>query len=129
MPTLTEEQRTAFTRSLKQRYRELWNEVQGELDNAPAFAEIVGEARDLEDEATSDVLVDVNLAAIHRNIQEMRDIESSLGRIIERSYGVCTDCGDDIAPERLNAWPTAKRCQPCQNRYERQHMPAKGPSL
>lgn len=45
---------------------------------------------------------------------ELGDIEASLERIQTGTYGQCTDCGVTIAPARLNAYPTAKRCIGCQ---------------
>ena len=55
-------------------------------------------------------LADLNLAIVDRHVLELRDIEAARARIADRTYGACVDCGDDIAPERLRAWPTAKRC-------------------
>ena len=34
------------------------------------------------------------------------------------AYGKCVDCGDAITYERLDAYPTAKRCITCQSRHE-----------
>jgi DnaK suppressor protein len=45
---------------------------------------------------------------------ELGDIEAALGRMDAGSYGQCNDCGVTIAPARLNAYPTAKRCIDCQ---------------
>lgn len=129
MSAISQEKRAEFTVILKRRYRELWSDIQRELAAAAPYGEIAGETHDLEDEATADLLVDINLADIHRNIGEMRDIEAALERIAARSYGTCCDCSEDIARERLRAWPTAKRCQPCQQRFERQHASSQGPKL
>ncbi len=45
---------------------------------------------------------------------ELGDIDAALERIQAGTYGTCTDCGVIIAPARLNAYPTAKRCIDCQ---------------
>lgn len=45
---------------------------------------------------------------------ELADIEAALERMDAGTYGQCTDCGVSIAPARLNAYPTAKRCINCQ---------------
>ncbi len=45
---------------------------------------------------------------------ELGDIDAALERIQAGTYGTCTDCGAVIAPARLNAYPTAKRCIDCQ---------------
>lgn len=44
----------------------------------------------------------------------LRDIEDSLERIHDSSYGICDFCGKEIGFERLDAQPTAKLCIDCQ---------------
>ena len=73
---------------------------------------------DLQEHAVADLLVDLDLAEIDRDVQELREIEAALTRIAERSFGICSDCGEEIAAERLAAIPQATRCHDCQRRYE-----------
>jgi RNA polymerase-binding protein DksA len=127
--TIDSRKRAEFAAKLKQRYRELWADVQRELGESQPYQELAGETHDIEDEAAADLLVDLNLADIHRDILEMRDVEAALQRIVDRSYGRCCECGGNIPLERLSAYPTAKRCQPCQRRYEQTHVAASGPRL
>ncbi|PVE08009.1 TraR/DksA C4-type zinc finger protein [Limnohabitans sp. Rim28] len=49
---------------------------------------------------------------------ELGDIDAALERMDAGTYGQCTDCGVTIPPERLNAYPTAKRCIDCQTLAE-----------
>jgi DnaK suppressor protein len=56
-----------------------------------------------------------------RDIEELRAIDAAKARIDDGSYGVCVDCGEDIALARLKAQPAALRCVPCQERYEGTH--------
>jgi DnaK suppressor protein len=53
----------------------------------------------------------------------------ALARIEMGGYGVCIDCGDDIAIERLRAYPTSIRCLSCQSKYEGSHASTGTPSL
>jgi hypothetical protein len=34
------------------------------------------------------------------------------------TYGICIDCGTEIARQRIDANPMAQRCIPCQERFE-----------
>ncbi len=75
------------------------------------------------DEATDEALL-VKLSAvddplIRQNLQDVRDIAAARRRIAAGTYGECTDCGADIAYERLLAYPTAKRCIGCQREHEK----------
>ena len=49
-----------------------------------------------------------------------QDIESAIEALEAGEYGVCEDCGEDIAPRRLEAAPWARRCVPCEEQRERE---------
>ncbi|MEL6886909.1 MAG: TraR/DksA C4-type zinc finger protein [Pseudomonadota bacterium] len=44
---------------------------------------------------------------------ERRRIHAALKRLDDGDYGYCTDCGEDIEPNRLAADPTIPRCLDC----------------
>jgi DnaK suppressor protein len=44
----------------------------------------------------------------------LAEIEAALKRIEEGTYGICTNCGRQIVPERLEARPWATLCIDCQ---------------
>ena len=48
----------------------------------------------------------------------LAEIDAALKRIDDGSYGVCTNCGKEIAPERLDARPWATLCIDCQRLRE-----------
>lgn len=56
-----------------------------------------------------------------RDQEELTDIAATRERIADGGYGECIDCGQDIAPQRLAAQPTASRCVICQGAYEKKH--------
>lgn len=45
--------------------------------------------------------------------EELRAIDAALGRIEAGTYGICTNCGEPISPERLDTLPTATKCRHC----------------
>jgi len=56
------------------------------------------------------------MVALEDELREQeREVERALARLEDGSYGVCTDCGDDIAKERLEALPAAALCFDCAN--------------
>ena len=97
-----------IAKSLEARAAELRARVAG-MDNAlrePLSADFEEQAADLE---AQDALGGVEDAVL----QEIAQIEEALKRIADGNYGVCTSCGEDIAPKRLAAQPTATRCINC----------------
>lgn len=49
----------------------------------------------------------------------LRQIDNALDRLDAGEYGVCADCGEKIAAERLNAVPYAELCVTCKSVEER----------
>lgn len=108
--------------SLDRNYKSLLEEVRDSLEKTEnqQYVELIGRTpADTGDAAIGDALADLNLAMIDRHIREIRDIEAAMARIKEGSFGTCIDCGEDIAFERLLAYPTAKRCLVCQQQREK----------
>jgi len=95
-------------------------------DRMRLLADRVG---DEEDASVSDLLVDLDLAEIDRDIEELRDVEAALERIRVQAYGVCIGCGSAVPFERLRAYPTAKRCIRCQRAREKAFAHTPTPSL
>ncbi len=65
------------------------------------------------------------LSDAHR--RELLLIDAALARMDAGTYGVCIDCEEEIAPERLEALPYAIRCAVDATRLEREahrHQPA-----
>jgi DnaK suppressor protein len=120
-----------FEHKLRERWCDLREETREALarsDNE-TYADIAGRVGDLEDQSLADLLVDVNLAEVTRDVEEIRAIERALQRIVLGTYGVCVSCGQPIERERLEARPTANRCAACQRAYEHDHATRPIPKL
>lgn len=128
---LTEQQQRHFRETLESRREAVAADIRAELAESDAqhYVDLAGQVGDLEDQALADLLVDENLADIHRHIQELRAIEAALMRLGRGTYGECADCGEPIDPRRLEAYPTALRCIECQTRYEQTHAHEGHPTL
>jgi RNA polymerase-binding protein DksA len=128
---LTEHEQEQLRDQLEHQRAQLCAEVEREMSRSArqGYDDLIGQVGDLEDRALADLLVDENLAAVHRHVQELRQIEDALARMKQGSYGECIDCGDVIGFERLRAFATATRCIDCQARYERDHAEPGHPTL
>jgi DnaK suppressor protein len=120
-----------FEHKLRQRWDELRDEVCDALVRTrdEGYADIAGRVCDLEDQSFADLLVDVNLAAVTREVGEIRDIERALQRMALGTYGTCVSCGEPIERKRLEVYPTANRCAACQRAHEHDHLTAATPRL
>lgn len=131
MANLSEDQLTKLKQVLQQRYLELQEDVRGELEHSgdQRYIDLADKVGDVGDDSVADMLVDINTAIVDRQVQEMREIETSLKRLAALSFGDCTDCGDEIGFDRLLAYPTAQRCMPCQSQHEKTYHHESNPSL
>ena len=83
----------------------------------PRLAEATGDEAD-QGQAMQEATLAVGAAeTFWRRRQE---IESAIEALDAGEYGVCEDCGDQIAPRRLEAAPWARRCVPCEEERERE---------
>ncbi len=120
MPELSEKQLQDFAQRLRSRREELREIIHRELADSRQedYSELAGMVHDAGDESFAELLRGINLTNRARELEEIRDVEAALERIKNGIYGTCVDCNDAIAPERLDAYPTAKRCINCQSRHE-----------
>ena len=122
MKNFTPQQLTRIEQVLNERYSKLIEEVRDELENAgqQQYVELLGRVpADIGDASVADALADFNAAVVDRQIHEIRDIQAARLRLKDGSFGICADCGEEVAFERLMAYPTAKRCVRCQQQREK----------
>lgn len=100
--------------------------VKSDDDRTRLYADRV---HDVEDESVADLLVDVGLAEIDRDLEELREVEAALGRIEQGSYGTCATCDGPIGEDRLHASPAALRCIACQAMHEKTYAHPGTPTL
>ena len=56
------------------------------------------------------------MALLEETRTQVEALDMALARVDTGSYGVCESCGQDIAPERLAARPSATLCITCASR-------------
>ena len=52
-------------------------------------------------------------ALLQQAAVRLADLDAALARLDDGTYGACQRCGDDIAPGRLEARPSARTCIRC----------------
>ncbi|MCC6474956.1 MAG: TraR/DksA family transcriptional regulator [Burkholderiales bacterium] len=121
MDALTQKQIDALAALMAQRKRRLEDEIREGLARAghEPYADALSGTADAGDESVANLLRDVAHAEVARDIDELRDIVAAERRIAAGSYGTCIDCGAPIGHRRLEVYPAAKRCRPCQEIHEK----------
>ena len=118
---LSREQESVLGEALESRYQEVMAQVETAIRAAHGrkYDDLIGRVRDAGDESVADALVELQLAELDHHLRELKDLERARDKLQSGSYGRCEDCEEPIAFPRLQAWPAARRCLACQDRYER----------
>lgn len=77
-----------------------------------------GNIPDPNDRATVESDRSFELRIRGRERKLMNKVEEALARIDDGTYGICEDCGEEIAVKRLEARPVAKYCIECKTKQE-----------
>ncbi len=99
--------------------RKLWEEMRDELfrdqEELNALFEI---PQDVGDMGLIDLLSDTGLAVSDILRDKLTRMEIAERKLEEGSYGICEDCGGEIAVARLHVEPFAICCVKCQEKRE-----------
>ncbi|MFC1622816.1 TraR/DksA family transcriptional regulator [Patescibacteria group bacterium] len=83
-------------------------------DNPDEFKTNHNELGTHQDESATEVEEYVDNLSVESNLeQRLKDIKSALTRVEDGAYGKCVECGGDIREERLEIYPSARRCMQC----------------
>src|SRR3954468_7607822 len=73
---------------------------------------------DMADQASGNNEVHIALKLKQTDAKILQAIEEPLKLIYKGTYGICRDCGEPIAPARLNAIPWTRVCISCKEKQK-----------
>jgi RNA polymerase-binding transcription factor DksA len=85
-------------------------DASGDLSNLPIH---------LADAGSDTFEQDFSLGLLEGEDIEVKEIDEALERIENKTYGVCEECSDVIAENRLKVIPYARLCVKCQETVEK----------
>src|SRR5687767_15818121 len=93
-------------------------EISGTGGMKPLQASMENNTRqgDMADQASGNNEVHIALRLKQTDAKILQAIEEALFRMEKGTYGVCRDCGEEIAPARLNAIPWTRVCITCKEK-------------
>ena len=71
------------------------------------------------DQSSQENEIHVRLALKQTDSKLLRAIEEAIHRIEQGTYGICTECENEIAPARLEAVPWTRVCIECKAKQQR----------
>lgn len=95
---------------------------QKELEETIAQLQAEGEkndqVQDQADQALSSAFETLKSSLHNNEYEEYKMIERALEMVDAGTYGMCVDCQQAISEKRLQSYPNATRCLPCQETAE-----------
>ena len=102
-------------KSLTKRRDELRNRLGGELSELRRYGGDSGDSADLAFDSAGE---EVSSQLAQLEAKELLQVERSLQKLRQGSYGVCEGCARKIPVTRLNALPFSTTCITCQRELE-----------
>ena len=112
---LDKERYEVLRQMLEDRRAEIQDKLRSLRETLPAEAAVV---RDTEEQSVDDFIQEVDFALMEMKSLTLRKIDEAIHRLEQGRYGVCVECGSDIAEARLKAVPFADLCRECQEQQE-----------
>jgi DnaK suppressor protein len=100
---------------LEDRRREIQDKLRSLRDTLPVEAATV---KDAEEQSVDDFVQEMDFAIMEMKAESLGKIDEAIRRLEAGVYGVCAECGTEIAEARLKALPFATLCVSCQEREE-----------
>ena len=114
--TMTKNRSAALRQVLLDHKRKRQTEVEGRVREGRA--QRTREVGDMLDNSDADVQSSLDFALLQMNASTLTRIDQALVRLDAGHYGICAECGEDIAEPRLRALPFAVRCHDCESGRE-----------
>jgi DnaK suppressor protein len=97
---------------LRERKRDLEERI-GEFAKAPERGALLGFGKRIGD-GTSEAISRITEAGVGGTLEvTLARVDRALEKIEDGSYGLCDNCGQPIAPDRLKAAPESTLCVDC----------------
>ena len=115
---ITESRYQELKALLEERRLELVRELHAKIRDVRAENTHEHNVLDEGEISDADIQEEIGFALIQMKSETLDRINTALRRISEGTYGICFECGDEIAEPRLRALPFAVRCKDCEESRE-----------
>ena len=105
-----------FRAMLLQLRKDITREIQHDVQEGREGE--AGDGRDTYDIASDERDREISLLLSDRERRKLQQIDDALHRLESEDFGMCEECGGEIAAGRLETMPFTRLCVTCQSEFE-----------
>ena len=128
MVKVRSDQKKGLDKKTRDRFRKVLlkerEQIIGDVKQIYESSKEVGQdgIQDIGDEAANVYNKQILLTLNENERFRLKEVDESLDRIANGTYGICEECGEPIGLKRLEVKPVAKYCVPCKTRLEKEKL-------
>jgi DnaK suppressor protein len=126
---ISSELHTEIEKRLRQSRADLLASVRSRIDGDPPEIGPITHTAQNEDRPVAEMISHNEEHLADQETAQLHEIDVALGRLESGGYGICVECGREIAEARLLATPTVQTCIACQERLEKEQRTGAGPAI
>jgi RNA polymerase-binding protein DksA len=123
---ISPQQHAEIEQRLKQSRQDVMDSVSSRIRGESASIAPATHTAQNEDKPQAEMISHNEEHYADRETAVLHEIDAALGRLETGGYGICVECGREIAVERLMATPTVHTCIQCQEMLEREQRRVNG---
>ncbi|HWR71746.1 MAG TPA: TraR/DksA family transcriptional regulator [Nitrospirota bacterium] len=120
LPVAVQKRRSLLMKILLKKRNEVVKGLETQMGRKLVFdaGQKVDSAMDSADQSAQDVDAGIDYSLIEMKYEQYKDIADAFRKLQNNSYGLCEECGEEIAVKRLEVNPLARYCIACKTKKE-----------
>lgn len=120
LPAAVQKRRALLMKILLKKRNEVVKGLETQMGRKLVFdaGQKIDSAMDSADQSAQDVDAGIDYSLLEMKYEQYKDIADAFRKLQNNTYGLCEECGEEIAVKRLEVNPLARYCIACKTRKE-----------
>jgi len=120
LPAAVQKRRSILMKILLKKRNEVVKGLETQMGRKLVFdaGQKIDSAMDSADQSAQDVDAGIDYSLLEMKYEQYKDIADAFRKLQNNSYGLCEECGEEIAVKRLEVNPLARYCIACKTKKE-----------
>ncbi len=120
LPAALQKRRSILMKILLKKRNEVVKGLETQMGRKLVFdaGQKIDSAMDSADQSAQDVDAGIDYSLLEMKYEQYKDIADAFRKLQNNTYGLCEECGEEIAVKRLEVNPLARYCIACKTKKE-----------